>query len=161
MKSSRIRIHGDYHLGQVLFTGADYLIIDFEGEPESSITDRKVKHSPLKDVAGMIRSFHYAVCAKLYFSVETKNIDPLRLQKAADRWYRLITDAYLDAYMQAMGNITAIFGSRTELNFLLQLHLLEKSVYELGYELNGRPDWIRIPLKGIQQVLFEIEKFNS
>jgi trehalose synthase-fused probable maltokinase len=161
LKSSRIRIHGDYHLGQVLFTGTDYLVIDFEGEPESSITDRKIKHSPLKDVAGMIRSFHYAVCAKLYFSSETRGVNPLRLQKAADRWYRLITDAYLDAYMQTMGNISAIFGNRTELNFLLQLHLLEKSVYELGYELNGRPDWIRIPLKGIQQVLFEIEKFNS
>ena len=161
LKSSRIRIHGDYHLGQVIFTGTDYLIIDFEGEPESSITDRKIKHSPLKDVAGMIRSFHYAVCAKLYFSDETKNIDPLRLQKAADRWYKLITDAYVDSYMQTMGDISAIFGNRTELNFLLQLHLLEKAVYELGYELNGRPDWIRIPLKGIQQVLFEIEKFNS
>jgi len=161
LKSSRIRIHGDYHLGQVLFTGTDYLIIDFEGEPESSITDRKIKHSPLKDVAGMIRSFHYAVCAKLYFSSETRGINPLRLQKAADRWYKLITDAYLDAYMHTMGNISGIFGNRTELNFLLQLHLLEKSVYELGYELNGRPDWIRIPLKGIQQVLFEIEKFNS
>jgi maltose alpha-D-glucosyltransferase/alpha-amylase len=159
-KSSRIRIHGDYHLGQVLFTGSDYLIIDFEGEPESSITDRKIKHSPLKDVAGMIRSFHYAVCAKLYFSSETKGVDPLRLQKAADRWYKLITDAYLDAYIHTMGDIASTFGSRTELNFLLQLHLLEKAVYELGYELNGRPDWIRIPLKGIQHVLFEIEKFN-
>jgi maltokinase len=161
LKSLRIRIHGDYHLGQVLFTGTDYLVIDFEGEPESSIADRKIKHSPLKDVAGMVRSFHYAVCAKLYFSEETRGIDPLRLQKAADRWYKLITDAYIDAYMHTMGDISAIFGNRTELNFLLQLHLLEKAVYELGYELNGRPDWIRIPLKGIQQVLFEIEKFNS
>ncbi len=158
--SSRIRIHGDYHLGQVLFTGFDFLIIDFEGEPESSITDRKIKHSPLKDVAGMIRSFHYAVCAKLYFSAETQNVNPERLQKAADRWYKLITDAYVDAYMQAIGNITGIFNSRSELNFLLQLHLLEKAVYELGYELNGRPEWIRIPLKGIQHVLYEIEKFN-
>jgi len=79
---------------------------------------------------------------------------------AADRWYKLITDAYIDAYMQAMGNISGIFGSRSEMNFLLQLHLLEKAVYELGYELNGRPEWIRIPLKGIQHVLFEIEKFN-
>ncbi|HZY37480.1 MAG TPA: putative maltokinase [Mucilaginibacter sp.] len=161
LKSMRIRIHGDYHLGQVLFTGSDYLIIDFEGEPESSIADRKIKHSPLKDVAGMIRSFHYAVCAKLYFSSETKGIDPLRLQKAADRWYKLITDAYVESYLQTMGDIKHIFGGRTEMNFILQLHLLEKSVYELGYELNGRPDWIRIPLKGIQQVLFEIEKFTS
>lgn len=161
MKSLRTRIHGDYHLGQVLFTGTDYLIIDFEGEPESSIADRKIKHSPLKDVAGMIRSFHYAVCAKLYFSSETQGMDPLRLQKAADRWYKLITDAYVEAYLQTIGDIKHTFGGRTEMNFLLQLHLLEKSVYELGYELNGRPDWIRIPLKGIQQVLFEIEKFTS
>jgi len=160
LKSQRIRIHGDYHLGQVLYTGTDYLIIDFEGEPESSITDRKIKHSPLKDVAGMIRSFHYAVCSKLYFSAETKGVDPQRLQKAADRWYKLITDSYLDAYLHTMGDIDKIFGSRTEMNFVLQLHLLEKAVYELGYELNGRPDWIRIPLKGIQHVLFEIEKFN-
>lgn len=160
LNSSRIRIHGDYHLGQVLFTGSDFLVIDFEGEPESSITDRKIKHSPLKDVAGMIRSFHYAVCAKLYFSRETQNINPERLQKAADRWYKLITDAYVDAYMQAIGNISGIFNTRSEFNFLLQLHLLEKAVYELGYELNGRPDWVRIPLKGIQHVLFEIEKFN-
>ena len=161
LKSQRIRIHGDYHLGQVLYTGTDYLIIDFEGEPESSITDRKIKHSPLKDVAGMIRSFHYAVCAKLYFSNETKSVDPQRLQKSTDRWYKLITDAYVDAYLHTMGDISAIFGNRTEMNFLLQLHLLEKAVYELGYELNGRPDWVRIPLKGIQQVLLEIEKFNS
>ena len=159
--SSRIRIHGDYHLGQVLFTGNDYLIIDFEGEPESSITDRKIKHSPLKDVAGMVRSFHYAVCAKLFFSAETQGINPERLQKAADRWYKLITDAYLDAYMHAIGDIKGIFNNRMELNFLLQLHLLEKAVYELGYELNGRPGWVKIPLKGIQQVLFEIEKFNN
>jgi maltose alpha-D-glucosyltransferase/alpha-amylase len=161
LKSLRIRIHGDYHLGQVLFTGTDYLIIDFEGEPESAIAHRKIKHSPLKDVAGMVRSFHYAVCAKLFFSAETKGIDPLRLQKAADRWYKLITDAYVESYLQTMGNIKHIFGGRTEMNFILQLHLLEKSVYELGYELNGRPDWIKIPLKGIQQVLFEIEKFTS
>jgi len=161
LQSQRIRIHGDYHLGQVLFTGADYLIIDFEGEPESTIADRKIKHSPLKDVAGMIRSFHYAVCSKLYFSAETQNVDPVKLQKAADRWYKLINDAYVDAYMAAIGDIKGIFGSKAELNFLLQLHLLEKAVYELGYELNGRPEWIKIPLKGIQHVLYEIEKFNN
>jgi trehalose synthase-fused probable maltokinase len=161
LKSKRIRIHGDYHLGQVLYTGADYLVIDFEGEPESTISDRKIKHSPLKDVAGMIRSFHYAVCSKLYFSYETQNIDPVRLQKAADRWYKLINDAYVDAYMYTIGDISDIFDTKAELNFLLQLHLLEKAVYELGYELNGRPEWIKIPLKGIQHVLYEIEKFNN
>ena len=101
LKSSRIRIHGDYHLGQVLFTGTDYLIIDFEGEPESCDSRPENKTFAAEGCfAGMIRSFHYAVCAKLYFSAETKGMDPVRLQKAADRWYKLITDTYLDAYWQ-------------------------------------------------------------
>lgn len=161
LDSMRTRIHGDYHLGQVLFTGSDYIIIDFEGEPESSISDRKIKHSPLKDVAGMIRSFHYSVCAKLYFSNETAGADVKQLQKAADRWYRLITDTFLDTYMAAIGKDSGLFKNKSEINFLLQLHLLEKAVYELGYELNGRPHWIKIPLKGITHVLNEIEKLKD
>ncbi len=161
LDSMRTRIHGDYHLGQVLFTGSDYIIIDFEGEPESSISDRKIKHSPLKDVAGMIRSFHYAVCAKLYFSNETAGADVEQLQKAADRWYRLITDTFLETYMNCIGKNSGLFKNKSEINFLLQLHLLEKAVYELGYELNGRPHWIKIPLKGITHVLDEIEKLKD
>src|SRR3569833_124612 len=98
LKSSRIRIHGDYHLGQVLFTGTDYLIIDYEGEPESSIADRKIKHSPLKDVAGMIRSFHYAVCAKLYFSAETKGVDPVRLFLVVVCWFLLFSVSFFVAF---------------------------------------------------------------
>jgi len=165
LESLRIRIHGDYHLGQVLAvaaepTGSDYVIIDFEGEPESSITERKIKHSPLKDVAGMIRSYHYAVCAKLFNASETEALDPEHLQRVSDRWFKLIRDTYLDTYLDTFGSPHPLFRNNTEINFLLLVYLLEKAVYELGYEISYRPAWVNIPLKGIVDVVREIEKIR-
>ena len=154
--SLRTRIHGDYHLGQVLYNGSDYIILDFEGEPESSISDRKIKHSPLKDVAGMLRSFHYAVSAKLYFSAETKDVADEVIENAAQHWYKMISETYLRQYFDTMGSATLIASDKSEQAFLLQMHLLEKAIYELGYEFNGRPSWVKIPLKGIEQVLKEL-----
>jgi trehalose synthase-fused probable maltokinase len=161
LDSLRIRIHGDYHLGQVLATASDYIIIDFEGEPESSIAERKIKHSPLKDVAGMIRSYHYAVCAKLYNSEETKNVPTEKLLQVSDRWYRLIRDTFLETYYDTFGYPHPLFKDNTEVNFLMLLYLLEKAVYELGYEISYRPDWVKIPLKGIVDVIREIEKLRN
>lgn len=161
LKSLRTRIHGDFHLGQVLYSNEDFIIIDFEGEPESSIADRKIRHSPLKDVAGMIRSFHYAVSAKLFFSGETKHADALKLRKASERWFYLIRETYTETYLEALGRDQKLYANKAELNFLFLLHLLEKAIYELGYELNGRPDWIKIPLKGIEQVINELEKYEG
>ncbi len=161
LESKRIRIHGDYHLGQVLSQNDDYIIIDFEGEPEASITERKIKHSPLKDVAGMIRSYHYAVSAKLFNADETKTIDPEKLLTVTDRWYKLMRDTYLDAYFGAVGSPHPLFKSQMEVNFLLLYFLLEKAVYELGYEISYRPDWVKIPLRGIVDVVREIEKLKE
>lgn len=158
--SCRIRIHGDYHLGQVLATQNDYVVIDFEGEPESTIAERKIKHSPLKDVAGMIRSYHYAVSAKLFNSSETQGIDPDKLQVVSDRWYKLIRDTYLDAYLGTFGSPHPMFYDNGEINYLLLIYLLEKAVYELGYEISYRPSWVKIPLKGIVDVISEIEKLQ-
>ncbi len=158
--SQRIRIHGDYHLGQVLATPDDFVLIDFEGEPESSISDRKIKHSPLKDVAGMIRSYHYAVSAKLFTADETRDIDPNQLQRVSDRWFYLMRDTYLNAYLEAIGTPHPLFKNNNEINFLLLLYLLEKAVYELGYEISYRPSWVKIPLKGIIDVVREIEKIR-
>lgn len=158
--SYRTRIHGDYHLGQVLATEDDLVIIDFEGEPESSIIERKIKHSPLKDVAGMIRSYHYAVSAKLFNSAETSDIDEEQLQRAADRWYKLIKDTYLQEYLSVFGSPHPLFKDNNEINYLLLFHLLEKAVYEIGYEVNYRPSWVKIPLKGIAEVLAEVEKLR-
>ena len=160
LDSMRIRIHGDYHLGQVLATGNDFVIIDFEGEPESSITERKIKHSPLKDVAGMIRSYHYAVSAKLFNSAETENIEPEYLQRVSDRWFYLIRDTFLHAYHDVFGTPHPLFKNNTEINYLLLIYLLEKAVYELGYEISYRPSWVKIPLKGIIDVVREIEKIR-
>ncbi|HEV7350599.1 maltokinase N-terminal cap-like domain-containing protein [Telluribacter sp.] len=161
LSSQRIRIHGDYHLGQVLSTDHDFIIIDFEGEPEASITERKIKHSPLKDVAGMIRSYHYAVSAKIFHSTETAGIDPQKLMKVTGRWYKLMKDTYLDAYMDTFGWPHPLFKDQSEINFLMLYYLLEKAVYELGYELSYRPDWVKIPLKGIVDVIREIEKLRG
>ncbi|RYF65065.1 MAG: trehalose synthase, partial [Cytophagaceae bacterium] len=158
--SCRTRIHGDYHLGQVLATQNDYVIIDFEGEPESTIAERKIKHSPLKDVAGMIRSYHYAVSAKLFNASETEGIDPDKLQVVSDRWYKLIRDTYLDAYLGTFGSPHPMFYDNGEINYLLLIYLLEKAVYELGYEISYRPTWVKIPLKGIVDVIREIEKLQ-
>ncbi|MBN8826825.1 MULTISPECIES: putative maltokinase [unclassified Spirosoma] len=165
LQSLRIRIHGDYHLGQVLAvtnsqTGADFVMIDFEGEPESTISERKIKHSPLKDVAGMIRSYHYAVSAKLFNSTETAGIEPDHLQRVSDRWFYLIRDTFLDAYLDVFGAPHPLFKNNSEINFLLLIYLLEKAVYELGYEISYRPSWVKIPLKGIIDVVREIEKIR-
>ena len=165
LDSMRVRIHGDYHLGQVLaITGDDgkddFIIIDFEGEPESSISERKIKHSPLKDVAGMIRSYHYAVSAKLFNSAETESLDPDHLQRVSDRWFNLIRDTFLNAYFEVFGAPHPLFKNNNETNFLLLIYLLEKAVYELGYEISYRPLWVKIPLKGIIDVVREIEKIR-
>ena len=160
IESLRIRIHGDYHLGQVLATQNDFVIIDFEGEPESSITERKIKHSPLKDVAGMVRSYHYAVSAKLFGSAETAGIEADQLQRVSDRWFKLIRDTFMDAYLEAIGSPHPLFKDNAEINFLLLIYLLEKAVYELGYEISYRPHWVKIPLKGIVDVIREIEKIR-
>ncbi|MCY7410255.1 MAG: hypothetical protein LH473_08280 [Chitinophagales bacterium] len=157
LKSLRTRIHGDYHLGQILFNGSDYIILDFEGEPESSIKDRKIKHSPLKDVAGILRSFHYAVCAKLYFSTTEHSVAPEKINAAVTRWYNEVTAAFMNEYWKTINNNMVLTAEKEELDFLLQFHLLEKAVYELGYELNSRPTWVKIPMKGIQQVLGTIQ----
>ncbi len=157
-KSQRIRIHGDYHLGQVLIQRGDYIILDFEGEPESSIRDRKVKHSPLKDVAGMLRSFHYAAYVALIFGPLAKNDQFAGASKVelAEKWYNAIASVYLHQYFEALDIDRFQLSNTDEASFLLQLHLLEKAVYELGYELNGRPDWVVIPLQGIHQILKKI-----
>jgi trehalose synthase-fused probable maltokinase len=153
--SLRTRIHGDYHLGQVLCQAGDFIILDFEGEPESSISDRKIKHSPLKDVAGMLRSFHYAAYVALYFgqSLASTSAAAPAAEQLAESWYQLVGAVYLQAYFKRLHTQALRLDQNTEAEALLRLHLLEKAVYEFGYELNGRPDWAIIPLKGIRRII--------
>jgi trehalose synthase-fused probable maltokinase len=147
----RIRCHGDYHLGQVLWTGADYVIIDFEGEPARPLSERRAKQSPLLDVAGMLRSFDYAASA-VQQSRPTEAAD-LEVERWTGFWSRWVGADFLKAYLAETG--TASFGPRSPraADGLLRVYLLEKAVYELGYELNNRPGWVAIPLKGIADIL--------
>lgn len=157
MKSERIRIHGDYHLGQVLVNGDDFYILDFEGEPESTIRDRKVKQPPLKDVAGMFRSFHYSIYATIFNNKEKYPFEQSTLFQAGEILFKYFVGVFLQTYIEVAqaGNLN--IGYSKEIDFLLKYCLLEKAVYELGYELNSRPRWSVIPLTGIASIM-EFEK---
>lgn len=153
LKGERIRVHGDYHLGQILVKDNDFYIIDFEGEPESTIRDRKVKQPPLKDVAGLFRSFHYAIYATIFNNQESYPPNQESLFKAGEILYRYITGLFLGAYVTETQNENLNLGYNQERIFILKYCLLEKAVYELGYELNSRPKWAVIPLKGISNII--------
>ena len=145
----KIRTHGDYHLGQVLWTGKDFVIIDFEGEPARSFSERRLKRSPLRDVAGMVRSFHYAAYSSIIepeFDQQKKEGD---LDTWAESWYYLVTRMFLQGYYENVGENDFIPTNEEDKDILMQTFLLEKAIYEMNYELNNRPDWVLIPLRGI------------
>ena len=148
----RIRIHGDYHLGQVLRAKNDFVILDFEGEPARSLESRRRKQTPLRDVAGMLRSFSYAAFSGLErFSQrrpEIRNVEPW-----ARLWQNAVSTEFLFGYRQAIQADTRLFPPPAGAQSLLDACLLEKALYELQYELNNRPDWVRIPLAGILALL--------
>ncbi len=149
----KIRIHGDYHLGQVLRTGNDFVIMDFEGEPARPLGERKLKYSPLKDVAGMIRSFHYTAHAALFLEKRFRESDVEELMPWAEPWYYYVAGVFLAAYRDVLKDSPILPSSSGEQEMLLDVFLLEKSVYELAYEMNNRPEWVAIPIRGIQSIL--------
>ncbi len=153
LKGERIRVHGDYHLGQILVQNDDFYILDFEGEPESTIRDRKVKQPPLKDVAGLFRSFHYAIYATIFNNTEDYKHTQEDLFKAGELLYRYLIGVFLGTYIVDVQAANLNIGYSQERIFLLKYSLLEKAVYELGYELNSRPQWAVIPLKGISNII--------
>jgi maltose alpha-D-glucosyltransferase/alpha-amylase len=156
ISGARIRCHGDYHLGQVLYTGKDFVIIDFEGEPMRRLSERRLKRSPLRDVAGMIRSFDYAAQTVLQNQVvgmmHSRDEYPV-FQAWATFWSRWISSRFLGAYLTTAAGASFLPREQCEVKLLLDVFLLEKAVYELGYEINNRPTWVRVPIAGIQQVL--------
>jgi maltose alpha-D-glucosyltransferase/alpha-amylase len=156
LEGQRIRIHGDYHLGQVLFTGKDFVIIDFEGEPARPLSERRLKRSPLRDVAGMLRSFHYASVAALFREWErgvSAEAERARLQGWARFWQRWVSVSFLSGYLDAAGDAGFLPVGDASRKMLLDVFLLEKALYELGYELANRPDWVQIPVEGILSLL--------
>ena len=155
MQAERIRCHGDYHLGQVLWTGKDFVIIDFEGEPARSLGHRRLKRPAAFDLAGMIRSFHYAgrVAAIRLGRDHTTSIDRGVLEPWLTLWYRWVAGTFLRSYLEVVGHAGFLPSDDEQLSGLLDFFLLEKAVYELGYEANSRPDWIDIPAQGILDIL--------
>ena len=148
-QSQRIRIHGDYHLGQVLRVKTDFVILDFEGEPARSLAYRRAKQNPLKDVAGMLRSFSYAAYASLINYTARHPEDVSRLEPWAQLWERSAAAAFLRAYREAAQGAEFLPADSSDFQELLDVFLLDKALYEVLYELNARPAWVRIPLMGI------------
>jgi len=149
----KTRVHGDYHLGQVLRTEEDFMILDFEGEPSRSVAERREKYSPLKDVAGMIRSYSYAAYAALFaFTVHAPD-DYELLEPWANTWQHWASEAFLSGYRATVGDGRTARGtilpSGQSFEQLLAAFVLEKATYEVAYELNNRPEWVRIPLAAI------------
>ncbi len=151
--ASKIRIHGDYHLGQVLWAEGDFYIIDFEGEPDRPIAERRLKQSPLKDVAGMLRSFSYAAYAGLFSRTASGRSEFAQVEPWARVWQSWAASAFLRGYFDAAGRASFLPASPVDRDALLNISMLDKALYELNYELHHRPDWMHIPLRGIFDLL--------
>ncbi len=154
--AARIRIHGDYHLGQVLHTGKDFLIIDFEGEPDIALSERRLKRSPLRDVAGMIRSFHDAANTALLKRSESGALQPGQMDATAAwgrYWSWWISAAFFRSYLEVSRAAPYIPKSENDLHIMMDAELLRQAVYALGHELTHRPDWVRIALQGILELI--------
>jgi maltose alpha-D-glucosyltransferase/alpha-amylase len=156
MTIERMRIHGDLHLGQILYTGRDFAIIDFEGEPARPLSERRLKRAGLRDVAGMLRSFHYAALTSTIEQLRIGalgNFDFAGMEPWANFWRTWSSWAFVKGYLEAAGHSSLVPKTDDELRILLDAFVMDKAVYELGYELNNRPDWLLIPLLSIGQLL--------
>ncbi|MBA3379422.1 MAG: alpha-amylase, partial [Chloroflexia bacterium] len=141
------RVHGDYHLGQVLRVGDDFVIIDFEGEPSRPMNERRQTHSPLKDVAGMLRSIDYAVATAAQLSTSTSHRDLFAWREDAER-------AFIDGYLGVVGRETQALVPADPQAFAeaLDIFMIEKALYEVRYELDNRPDWLEIPFGALRRI---------
>jgi maltose alpha-D-glucosyltransferase/alpha-amylase len=129
------------------------MILDFEGEPARSYSERRLKYSALRDVAGMIRSLHYAAYGSLFLDNQIREEDIGRLVPFVEQWYHYMSGYFMRAYMFTVKNASIVPQEAEDLEILLQTHLLQKAIYELNYELNNRPDWVMVPLRGIKAIM--------
>jgi len=154
LPAQRTRCHGDYHLGQVLYTGRDFVIIDFEGEPARPLSERRLKRSPLLDVAGMLRSFHYAASATLLEQQQRGLLSDLaRAETWLRFWYGWVSAVFLQGYLETIGSTALAPTDPKDLGVLLEAYLMDKAIYEIRYELGHRPDWLAIPLRGVLELV--------
>jgi trehalose synthase-fused probable maltokinase len=152
---ARTRVHGDLHLGQVMTTPRGWMVLDFEGEPLRALAERREKQSPLKDVAGMLRSFNYVAVAALFERAEPGSETWERLEPWADCWETLARERFLTGYLTRAHEGRFLPGDRDALIALLSAYEIEKALYEVAYEEAHRPGWVRIPVRGIRRALEE------
>jgi maltose alpha-D-glucosyltransferase/alpha-amylase len=155
LSAMKCRIHGDFHLGQALFTGKDFVFIDFEGVPAHSLGERRLKRSPLRDVAGMLHSIHYAAITTLVQHGAGHPEDIPLLEPWLEAWYVYVSGSYLKAYLHTMKNSPLLPADRTELAIMLRCFQIQKVAQELGHEAINRPDWVDLPLRGLEMLLKE------
>jgi maltose alpha-D-glucosyltransferase/alpha-amylase len=151
--ATKTRCHQDYHLGQLLWTGAKYALLDFEGEPARSLADRRRKRSPLTDVAGMLRSYSYAAWSALFAWSRAHDAQALEREPWATLWETSVTAAFLSSYLADTHGASFIPSDDAQLAALLELLMIDKALYELEYELNNRPDWLPVPVEGLLRLL--------
>ncbi|MGH2731289.1 MAG: maltokinase N-terminal cap-like domain-containing protein [Actinomycetota bacterium] len=150
---AKMRIHGDYHLGQVLLTSRGWMAMDFEGEPARPLEERRTKQSPLRDVAGMLRSLSYAASAALFERAEPGSPDWERLQPWAETWESLARERFTSAYLRRSHEGRWLPADKESLATMLDVFEIDKVLYELRYEAGHRPEWMRIPLRGLEKIL--------
>ena len=154
--ATRIRCHEDLHLGEVLYTGKDFVFIDFEGEPARSLGERRIKRSPLRDVSSMVRSFDYAAHAALRAQIEQGRIQEDRApdwEPWTTYWYNWVSASFIKSYFDTIAGTDLYPVSPQDLAALFEAHLLTKAIYECGYELRHRPDRLAVPLRGILRLM--------
>ncbi len=151
--AQKTRFHGDYHLGQVIVVQNDFFIVDFEGEPSRPLATRRSKSTPLRDVAGMIRSFDYAAVAAVRHLAETRPAAEPRMVQLAETWRQRAVDGFRAAYRKTMRGCPSYPASKKQARQMTSFFTLEKAVYEVSYELANRPLWVDIPLEGILGIL--------
>lgn len=149
----KIRVHGDYHLGQVISSTRGWMILDFEGEPARTLEERRAKQSALRDVAGMVRSFNYAAMAGLFERAEPGTDEWNRLEPWADVWEKLARERFLHGYLTRSLEGRFLPPDRETLMTMLDVFEIDKALYELGYEQRHRPGWARIPLRGMAHII--------
>jgi len=158
LSAMKCRIHGDLHLGQALFTGKDFVFIDFEGDPVHSLSDRRLKRSPLRDVASMIHSIHYAVMSTLAHHTASHPEDTALLEPWLEAWYIYVSGSYLKAYLHSMKSSPLIPSDRKELEIMLRSFLIQRVVHEMGHAMNNHPELVDLHLRGLEMLMKECRK---
>ncbi len=154
----KIRTHGDYHLRQILWTGREYIMNSFEGDPSKSFSERRIRRSAMRDLAAMIRSLHYAAYSNILSPEYEQQRKEGNLEEWAETWHYYISRLYIKGYFDKAGKKDYVPKKHEDFKILMHTFLLEKALTELNYEIDNRPEWIIIPLRGIKEILHHYDK---